>query len=192
MEELRINQTDLNTKRMLDLMAVSSIQGGSMPLYLHVVSRILRDLRIQQQTYSHGFNYAAFKKAIDAETLTEAQMSPLQQRLTTLESFMVDKEANSFDLFRGKFGARGGGRGGSSGGHKKKKASKGNDWSPKVKSLPCRRTWTYRLTHLAAQPTYHRGPIMPVRDSRDGMLALQHLPQSLPGTKHRRRARDCP
>ncbi|KAH6968044.1 hypothetical protein DER45DRAFT_283 [Fusarium avenaceum] len=88
-KELRINQSDLNTRRMLDLMAVSSIQGGGMPLYLHVVSRILRDMRITQQKTDSEFDYKAFKKAIDRESLTEGQLVPLQQRLETLESFMV-------------------------------------------------------------------------------------------------------
>ncbi|KAM0199640.1 hypothetical protein ACHAQI_012014 [Fusarium lateritium] len=88
-KELRINQSDLNTRRMLDLMAVSSIQGGGMPLYLHVVSRILRDMRIKQQQNDSAFDYKAFKKAIENEDLTDGQLVPLQQRLETLESFMV-------------------------------------------------------------------------------------------------------
>ncbi|KAH7261681.1 hypothetical protein BKA59DRAFT_447931 [Fusarium tricinctum] len=88
-KELRINQSDLNTRRMLDLMAVSSIQGGGMPLYLHVISRILRDMRITQQQTDSAFDYKAFKAAIDRESLTEGQLVPLQQRLETLESFMV-------------------------------------------------------------------------------------------------------
>ncbi|KAF4992394.1 hypothetical protein FGRMN_7206 [Fusarium graminum] len=91
-EELRINQSDLNTRRMLDLMAVSSIQGGGMPLYLHVVSRILRDMRISQQRSDSAFDYKAFRRAIDKEALTEGQLLPLQQRLETLESFMVKEQ----------------------------------------------------------------------------------------------------
>ncbi|KAF4952434.1 hypothetical protein FSARC_12629 [Fusarium sarcochroum] len=88
-EELRLGQADLNTKRMMDLMAVKPGQNGQMPLYLHVVNRILRDLRLQQQHSGGGFDYQAFKKAIDAERLTETQYIPLQQRLETLESFMA-------------------------------------------------------------------------------------------------------
>ncbi|KAM0348447.1 hypothetical protein ACHAP4_010962 [Fusarium culmorum] len=91
-EELRINQSDLNTRRMLDLMAVSSIQGGGMPLYLHVVGRILRDMRIAQQQTHSAFDYEAFKTAIAAESLTEGQLLPLQQRLENLESFMVTEQ----------------------------------------------------------------------------------------------------
>ncbi|KAF5679595.1 P-loop containing protein [Fusarium heterosporum] len=91
-EELRINQSDLNTRRMLDLMAISSIQGGGMPLYLHVVSRILRDMRIAQQHADCEFDYSSFKRAIGRESLTEGQLLPLQQRLETLESFMVKEQ----------------------------------------------------------------------------------------------------
>ncbi|KAM0347310.1 hypothetical protein ACHAPU_004829 [Fusarium lateritium] len=91
-EELRISQSDLNTRRMLDLMAVSSIHGGGMPLYLHVVSRILRDMRITQQQTDSAFDYRAFKRAIARESLTEGQLLPLQQRLETLESFMVKEQ----------------------------------------------------------------------------------------------------
>ncbi|KAG8664114.1 hypothetical protein FPOAC2_10346 [Fusarium poae] len=77
---------------MLDLMAISSIKGGGMPLYLHVVSRILRDMRIAQQQTNSAFNYKAFKTAISTEPLTEGQLLPLQQRLETLESFMVAEQ----------------------------------------------------------------------------------------------------
>lgn len=97
-EELRINQSDLNTRRMLDLMAVSSIQGSGMPLYLHVVSRILRDLRILQQRNGTEFDYGAFKLALSNECLAEGQSVPLQQRLETLESFMVLKQASVHGL----------------------------------------------------------------------------------------------
>ncbi|KAL7795120.1 hypothetical protein V8C37DRAFT_44510 [Trichoderma ceciliae] len=90
-EELRINQSDLNTKRMMDLMAVSSVQGG-IPLYLHVVQRILRDLRIEQQISETTFNYHKFKQRLMGEALTPAQLQPLQQRLDTLESFMVKEQ----------------------------------------------------------------------------------------------------
>ncbi|KAL2121843.1 hypothetical protein VTJ04DRAFT_2298 [Mycothermus thermophilus] len=97
-EELRLNESDLNTKRMLDLMAVST--GGNLPLYLHVVQRILRDLRIEQQRTGSRFNYTAFKKMLHAENLTEMQLAPLKQRLETLESFMVEAQAKAFDMFK--------------------------------------------------------------------------------------------
>lgn len=91
-EELRINESDLNTKRMLDLMAVSSIHG-SLPLYLHIVIRILRQLRTSQQETGSTFSYSRFKELIDRETLKQEQLLPLQQRLEQLESFMNEKQA---------------------------------------------------------------------------------------------------
>lgn len=85
-EELCIDQTDLNTKRMLDLMAVNT--EDRMPLYLHAINRILRDLRMVQQKTGEKFNYAEFKRQVMATDMTAAQLAPLNQRLETLESFM--------------------------------------------------------------------------------------------------------
>lgn len=96
-EELRIDEADLNTTRMMDLMAVK--EGGSMPLYLHVVSRILRDLRLEQQRTGSKFNYAAFRRMIETEPLTIAQRNPLIQRMDTLQSFMVKEQAEASQLF---------------------------------------------------------------------------------------------
>ncbi|KAK7419259.1 hypothetical protein QQX98_003411 [Neonectria punicea] len=120
-EELRINQSDLNTQRMLDLMAVSSIQGSGMPLYLHVVSRILREQRILQQRVGTAFDYAAFKRALETESLTEGQLAPLKQRLDTLESFMVEKQTMTMV---GKSPAK-----------KKNLSSDGNSWKPMAGQL---------------------------------------------------------
>ncbi|ODA79664.1 hypothetical protein RJ55_05258 [Drechmeria coniospora] len=121
-EELRFDQADLNTKRMLDLMAVSSVQGG-MPLYLHVITRILRELRIIQQKKRGAFEYAAFKRAIDGEELTPGQKGPLQQRLETLESFMVEEQVSrSFFATKKK-------------NHASLFASRGNDWTPMAGQL---------------------------------------------------------
>ena len=88
-EELRLNQTDLNTRRMLDLMVVKS---GPMPLYLHVASRILREMRIKQQHDGSGFDYGLFKQMLLAETLTAEQVAPLKQRLDNLESFLIESQ----------------------------------------------------------------------------------------------------
>lgn len=77
----------------VDLMAVK--ESGSMPLYLHVVSRILRDLRLEQQENGSSFQYAAFKSMIENEDLTPGQRGPLMQRLDTLQSFMVKEQAQS-------------------------------------------------------------------------------------------------
>ncbi|PWY93089.1 hypothetical protein BO94DRAFT_615903 [Aspergillus sclerotioniger CBS 115572] len=86
-EPLHIDQQHLTTKRMMDLMAVSQTDG-EMPLYMHTVKRILREMRIRQQETKTGFNYNEFKKQVLGSGLTPAQVAPLQQRLDTLESFM--------------------------------------------------------------------------------------------------------
>uniref|UniRef100_A0A8H7N6L8 Zona occludens toxin N-terminal domain-containing protein n=1 Tax=Bionectria ochroleuca TaxID=29856 RepID=A0A8H7N6L8_BIOOC len=97
-EELRINQSDLNTSRMLGLMAVHTGKDGGMPLYLYVLNRILRDLRIEQQRSGLAFNYGKFKATIGAEAMLDSQLLPLQQRLETLESFMVQDQAPQYKL----------------------------------------------------------------------------------------------
>lgn len=66
-----------------------------MPLYLHAVNRILRDLRLEQQRNGSAFQYAAFKSIIENEPLTMGQQGPLNQRLETLQSFMVKEEVRS-------------------------------------------------------------------------------------------------
>jgi len=78
---------------MLNLMVASPGQGDKMPLYLHTVMRILRELRIKQQQRGGGFNYQEFKNAMKAANLTKQQSAPLHQRLETLESFMVKQDA---------------------------------------------------------------------------------------------------
>lgn len=90
-EELLLDHSDLNTKRMMDLMAVNM---GEMPLYLHVVQRVLRDMRIEQQQKGTVFAYADFKARIAAEGLSPAQCAPLHQRLDTLESFMPKSQTH--------------------------------------------------------------------------------------------------
>lgn len=73
---------------MLGLMAVSS-DNGPVPLYLHTINRILRELRIEQQESSGSFNYVKFKKHVMASDLSLSQLRPLSQRLDTLERFMA-------------------------------------------------------------------------------------------------------
>lgn len=72
---------------MMDLMAVNQ-DDGPIPLYLHTVTRILRDMRVKQQTTGDAFSYGEFKSQLLSENLTPAQLVPLNQRLDTLESFM--------------------------------------------------------------------------------------------------------
>lgn len=95
-EPLRIREADLNTKRMKDLMAISA--GSSMPLYMHVVNRILKNLRIEQQDRAgETFSYKKFLEFLKKENLTEHQKTPLEQRLENLESFMASKNQTGND-----------------------------------------------------------------------------------------------
>lgn len=125
-EPLSIKEQDLTTKRMMDLMAVK--RGDNIPLYMHVINRILRDLRLEQQRTGTSFRYQAFKAMLDREDLTDSQRVPLQQRLETLESFMAETQAPSTgrtNLF----------------GQKPRAAPKpapkpvGNDWTPRARQL---------------------------------------------------------
>jgi hypothetical protein len=91
-EPLRIGQSDLNTKRILDLMAVSQ-DDGPMPLYLHTVHRILREMRTEQQKTEIAFDYQNFKRRLMDSAMSPTQLGPLNQRLDTLESFMPRQTA---------------------------------------------------------------------------------------------------
>lgn len=87
-EPLRIREQDLSSTRMMSLMSVKD--SPSQPLYMAVVTRILKELRIKdQQTPGAQFNYPAFRKMLDKEDLTEHQRVPLDQRLDNLESYMA-------------------------------------------------------------------------------------------------------
>lgn len=120
-EPLSIREQDLTTKRMMDLMAVR--KGETMPLYMHVVNRILRELRLRQQQTGGSFDYRAFKAMLATEDLTDSQKVPLAQRLETLESFMAPPQESAT--------------------HKKKKKAAGaavpkppgNEWLPRPGQL---------------------------------------------------------
>ncbi|PVH72139.1 hypothetical protein DL98DRAFT_611852 [Cadophora sp. DSE1049] len=116
-EPLMINQHDLNTKRMLDLMAVNT-EDGRMPLYLHEITRILREMRVLQQDSNGSFNYAEFKQKVEDSPMTPAQQAPLTQRLDTLESFMPKSQTGAIKNKTKKLGRAG-----------------GNDWSVKAGML---------------------------------------------------------
>ncbi|EAA65162.1 hypothetical protein AN9238.2 [Aspergillus nidulans FGSC A4] len=112
---LQINQQDLNTKRMLDLMTAG--QGSSSgPLYLHTVQRVLREMRLLQQVSGGRFDYQDFKKRIFDSDLLPSQQQPLRQRLDILESFMPSQQIIASTSKKGK----------------KAVNDAGTSWSPKV------------------------------------------------------------
>lgn len=114
MEPLQIDQADLNTKRMMNLMAVGQ-DKGPVPLYMHTVQRVLREMRLSQQKTGSGFDYQDFKRRISASDLLSAQLEPLKQRLETLESFMPTQQAKP-----------------ATGPSKKKDKAQGTGWKPEV------------------------------------------------------------
>ncbi|PYI24949.1 hypothetical protein BP00DRAFT_441139 [Aspergillus indologenus CBS 114.80] len=93
---LQIDQSNLNTQRMLDLMAVGQ-ENGPIPLYMHTVQRILREMRIVQQATNGEFDYQEFRRRVMVSGLTPAQLEPLKQRLDILESFMPQLSRNALD-----------------------------------------------------------------------------------------------
>ncbi|KAI2631170.1 hypothetical protein GGS21DRAFT_523631 [Xylaria nigripes] len=91
-EPLRLDQAHLNTKRMLELMAFDT---GYQPLYVQVIQRILREMRLEQQKSPRPFNYRKFTKKLKRVELMGEQNRALQQRLDALESFMVPDQVSS-------------------------------------------------------------------------------------------------
>lgn len=67
-------------------MALTSSE--TVPLYVHTIYRILREMRVVQQEVGGKFSYREFKRQVMDSGLSPAQLGPLHQRLDTLESFM--------------------------------------------------------------------------------------------------------
>ncbi|KAI8633509.1 hypothetical protein F5Y19DRAFT_413913 [Xylariaceae sp. FL1651] len=117
-EALSLDESDLNTKRMLELMAFDKTQ----PLYVHVIQRILRDMRLTQQSNQTKFNYADFTKRLENEQLMPDQKRALRQRLDTLQSFMAPAQVGiPTNLYASS--------------NRSKKKRSGTDWTPKAGEL---------------------------------------------------------
>ena len=71
---------------------------GSVPLYINVVRRILREMRAEQQLLGGGFRYSDFKTRLENADLSVGQLGPLNQRLDTLESFMPPKQGQGMAI----------------------------------------------------------------------------------------------
>lgn len=100
-----------------------------MPLYLHLISRILRELRLEQQQKKTSFSYSLFKQKVSSVQITPAQMSPLNQRLDTLESFMPKSQTKA-QFYSSSFS-----RSSNLSSVSNKSEEKGNDWSSKPGTL---------------------------------------------------------
>ena len=63
---------------MLNLMAVGQ-SDGPIPLYMHTIKHILREMHIQQQATDTGFDYPEFRQRVFNASLTPVQLEPLKQ-----------------------------------------------------------------------------------------------------------------
>ncbi|KAL1859164.1 hypothetical protein Plec18170_002279 [Paecilomyces lecythidis] len=75
----------LNITMMKTLMAIGG--EGNTPLYIEVLSQVLREMAMQSQG-SRGLDYTLFKKRLETEKFTKDQLAPLRLRLQLLESFL--------------------------------------------------------------------------------------------------------
>lgn len=146
-EPLKVDESSLNTKRMLDMMAVS-VDDGPVPLYLHTIYRILREMRILQQETGGPFNYRSFREQVMDAGLSPAQLGPLNQRLETLESFMPRFQTAM--PVPGKKPVKG-------------VVRSGNDWTSKVSLSKPSQGSLFDL--LLARTFDNRGSLMPMRHS---------------------------
>ncbi|PGH14363.1 hypothetical protein AJ80_05953 [Polytolypa hystricis UAMH7299] len=80
----------LNIGMMKNLMAVG---GGGKPLYMEVVTMILREMA-GQAGVKRGFDIGQFKARLQQEELVRGQNPPLQMRLRLLESFLETKNSS--------------------------------------------------------------------------------------------------
>lgn len=137
-------------------MAVST--KGVMPLYLHTITTILKEMRIEQQETGASFNYWLFKSKVLNQDMTQAQLMPLHQRLDTLESFMPSTQTIQTKK-------------------KVKKSSRETKWSTIVCDSP--HSSRAILTN-SAWSIDHCRPVLPLRHRRGCVCLVQHVPFNLP------------
>jgi hypothetical protein len=148
---------------MLDLMAVDR-DNGAVPLYLHTVQRILREMRLLQQSAGSEFDYQDFKSRVLRSGLLPGQLEPLKQRLDTLESFMAPQQAGTSYQMQGK----------------PKKKNAGSSWIPKVNLLSPSPV-SSKVHHKLGLAIDNRGPFLSVHLTRHGLQSLQRLLWNLYG-----------
>ncbi|KAF8847659.1 hypothetical protein BDZ45DRAFT_607118 [Acephala macrosclerotiorum] len=78
-----LHPKDLNISTMLTLMSVNQTQAA--PLYMGIVTKILRDMASKT---AEAFNYPEFRRQLDDAGLDRKQEEFLNQRLDLLESFL--------------------------------------------------------------------------------------------------------
>ncbi|PGH00042.1 hypothetical protein AJ79_08313 [Helicocarpus griseus UAMH5409] len=83
--KMYFREDQLTIGMMKDLMAVSA--EGTTPLYMEVVTKVLRDMAEESQG-RRGINFEAFKLRLREEGFDKGQTGPLNMRLQLLESFL--------------------------------------------------------------------------------------------------------
>lgn len=147
-------------------MAVSK-DDGPMPLYMHTVKRILKEMRMVQQATGETFCYSRFKDLIMDCELSPAQLGPLNQRLDTLESFMPNDQT----IFGSTAARKGKGKG-----NGQRVEQVGNDWSSQVS----RQLHPRQFLTLPAWMPYNCRSFMPLCHARGCLLLVQHMSEYLP------------
>lgn len=82
-QPFKLRPKDLNISTMLTLMSVDQTQ--STPLYMGLVTKILRDMASES---ANAFNYPEFRRRLNNAGLDRKQEEFLKQRLDLLESFL--------------------------------------------------------------------------------------------------------
>ncbi|KAH7101552.1 hypothetical protein BKA62DRAFT_179537 [Auriculariales sp. MPI-PUGE-AT-0066] len=81
-QPLLLSEADITAQRLLTLMGWSDDAAEKLPLYLHIVLQIVREMG------PHKFTYTEFKRRIDAEKLDPTQRMMLNHRLCLLDGFV--------------------------------------------------------------------------------------------------------
>ena len=152
-------------------MAVKNSEA--VPLYIHTVYRILREMRVEQQSMGSQFNYREFKRQMMDSGLSPAQLGPLQQRLDTLESFMPKQQIYFANKGKGK--ATG-------------SETDEDDWTSKA----CEMTSLIPSLIVLAWSAHNHRPLMSLRNTRECLFAFQHMPELIRRAEHARGSGHCP
>ena len=94
MVPLTLSDKHLSVERMLRLMAFSETEG-SVPLYMEVIQRILRQMAIAEI----DFTMATFEKYLNQENFAPGQRAMMDMRLNLLRSFLVPKQSKKRQRF---------------------------------------------------------------------------------------------
>lgn len=84
---LFLDEQDLNTQRMLKLMAFSG-SDGAVPLYMEVIMNILKEMAMDRPADAIGFDLNKFLLNVKLQKFDLGQKGPMQLRLNLLDAFM--------------------------------------------------------------------------------------------------------